>query len=193
MAAEVPTQDSELTPMQAVFYAAFEAYALGRGWDLTDKRPEDVLSSEQMTECGEAAKRVARTWALGIEEGAMDRLQAQAEEGMYVESGFGAMSRRPFVTIGLRKGDEPIQARPEAARSFGFQILDCAAGAEQDGVIVSWLEEKLGLGKDEAAHALLDMRKYRERSRAADREQLAEPSATLDGARSRQRGIRRNG
>jgi hypothetical protein len=186
---EVQT-DAELTATRAIFYAAFEAYCKGRGWDLGDDgNPSEALSAEQLEEARAAVADVGRTWAVGVEEGAMDRLQAQADEGLRVDSGFGAQSRRAFVTIGVRKGDEPVQARPEAARSFAFQILDAAAGAEHDGLTYAWAQDKLGLKPIQAGQ---EFREYREAARAADRADM-EASQTLDGARKTQHAIRPTG
>lgn len=73
---------------------------------------------------------------------------------------YGAETRRGLVglTIGDRK---PVYMGPEEARSVAADLLQCATAAETDEVLMTWLQERLGVGMEQAAQVLVDLRQMR--------------------------------
>jgi hypothetical protein len=83
-----------------------------------------------------------------------------------ITSGFGHNTRRPFVQMVIQRADWMTQMSPEEARELAFNLLQAADGAESDGFLVSFLQERIGVESMNAiASILVDFREYREKSR----------------------------
>jgi hypothetical protein len=70
------------------------------------------------------------------------------------------MEGAPFVHVSW--GGERGQVTVQAARQIGRQALEVAEAAEHDAIVVAWLRDKMGLGFDQAAAAIGDLRAYRQ-------------------------------
>ena len=78
-------------------------------------------------------------------------------DGIWVESGYGANTDRPFVSLRLR--DVAVMISPDEARDVAHNLLACAEAAESDAFIIRFAREDLDL---EPALALQLLRRYRD-------------------------------
>lgn len=90
--------------------------------------------------------------------------EAKPPEGFYVKSGYGVFERQPYVEILLYLGKDvtTTQVTPDAAREIARNLFAAAEGAEMDGVLVKFLEERLNQDLETAAVILQDFRNLRE-------------------------------
>jgi hypothetical protein len=78
---------------------------------------------------------------------------------IYSEALYGAETREPLVRITL--GDESITCSSDDARRVGSDIITTAHAADADAFLVEFLQEKIGMPGQTAAHILFDFRKWR--------------------------------
>jgi hypothetical protein len=74
-------------------------------------------------------------------------------------SGVSAFTGKPFVLVTW--GHESGQLTPDEARALAIRIVEAAAAAEHDSLLVRWLQGRMGLEKDTAIQALADLRELR--------------------------------
>lgn len=84
---------------------------------------------------------------------------------LFVSSGYGANTKKPFITIESADIDKPIQLSPADARSFALNILEAADGAESDGFIVEFFKDEMGQDENTVGHLLIAFRKWRNEHR----------------------------
>lgn len=84
---------------------------------------------------------------------------------LVVSSGYGANTKKPFITIESADIDKPIQLSPADARSFALNILEAADGAESDGFIVEFFKDEMGQDENTVGHLLIAFRKWRNEHR----------------------------
>ena len=92
----------------------------------------------------------------------MENEKEQIEESMlFAESIFGRNSKRGLVRLSYGITFD-IVLSPEEARFFAMSVMEAAQAAETDEILMSWLQNKIGV-KDEqqAASILLDFRNIR--------------------------------
>lgn len=78
-----------------------------------------------------------------------------------IETLYSRDKQKSFV--GISWGDQAAQFTPKEAREHAFRILEFAAGADQDEVLMRFLRERVGLTDDvDGAKILIDFRKMRE-------------------------------
>lgn len=77
-----------------------------------------------------------------------------------VESGFGAETKRPFVSVSI--GSERVQMSPEDARRLALNLLASAEAAIADGFLVDFFHVRAGIGELAAARVLADFREWRQ-------------------------------
>lgn len=161
---------------QALFTLLATAWLWGKHGDgHTD------LVEEEQTECFTAVKALMELHGESVE-----AVGAADENRMWVSSGYGALTKRPFVALTI-EGRE-TQIRPEKARELAHMMYDSAAHAEMDAVLVRFLSERLEVTPDAAASIMVDeFRPMAEESRLrdlADHEPGEQPVAErLDDAR----------
>lgn len=78
---------------------------------------------------------------------------------IYSEALYGAETREPLVKITL--GDETVTCSTDDARRVGADIITTAHAADADAFLVEFLQEKIGMPLETAAHILLDFRTWR--------------------------------
>lgn len=87
------------------------------------------------------------------------------EEGVVtidITSGFGHNTQRPFVQMLIPRADWMTQMSPAEARDLAFNLLRAADGAESDGFLVTFLQEKVGVDDMRTiASLLVEFREYR--------------------------------
>lgn len=155
--------------MQNLYFALFDAIVRAKGLgDLADlNKIERVDLDELLGDEKEAIqtliKELMQVWGVRAENAQLDQDDEQAREGTDIQSGFGAATHRPFVTIKANG-----QYRPESARQVALQLLDAAAVAETDGTVVAWVEETLDMKGEAAIQMMHDLRKFRVASREDD-------------------------
>ncbi len=89
----------------------------------------------------------------------------EIDSGMlHVESMYGAVSKKGVVCMSW--GDNAGVLTPKEARAHAQFVIECAAAAEADELFVTFMVEKVGLEHEQAAMALLDVRKMRDRMEA---------------------------
>lgn len=104
------------------------------------------------------------------------------EERIAVTSGYGAASGRPYVNV-----EAVGQIRPTMARQLALWLLEVAVAAEDDAVVMRWMQEQLGLDRQAAGAALIDLRKHREAVRAQDE---ADPGGDVVDVLAMRAGVR---
>ena len=82
----------------------------------------------------------------------------------WATSGYGVMTRQPFVQ--LHHGDWSIQVSPEEARSIARSMIEAAEAAEQDGFLVEWAKQAIGVDDGAATRLLVEFRKWRDGQRS---------------------------
>jgi hypothetical protein len=92
------------------------------------------------------------------------------EPGMLsISSGWGHNTQQPYVTIALANPQETanpaVQIASSQARQIAFQILEAAEAAEQDGFIVNFAMQHIGVPIEHAGGLLNEYRAWRERRR----------------------------
>lgn len=92
------------------------------------------------------------------------------EPGMLsVSSGWGHNTQQPYVTIALASPVETanpaVQLVSDQARQIAFQILEAAEAAEQDGFLVSFATQRIGVPIEQAGALLVEFRAWREARR----------------------------
>lgn len=81
---------------------------------------------------------------------------------LWVQSGYGFNTRRPFVTITM-PGGESVQMEVEEAREHAAAIYAAAEAAVQDGWLFEWAGANLSGDKDRNGALLVaELRKWRE-------------------------------
>lgn len=80
-----------------------------------------------------------------------------------VTSGYGANTRRPFIT--LEGPALPVQLDVADARALALNILEGSIAAEADGLVVEFFRRELDMEMEQAAALLLRFREYRRRWR----------------------------
>ena len=81
----------------------------------------------------------------------------------WVSSGYGAHTRQSFVQ--LHHGDWTIQCSPDEARQLAQSIVEAAEAAEQDGFLIEWAKQSIGVDDGAATQLLMEYRKWREARR----------------------------
>ena len=125
---------------------------LGVPWE---DLPEEVREADRRI--GEAVADAVLEAAMGV------RVGEDTEHRIEVQSGFGANTREPFVTLTLPDGRDRIQMRAHEARDLAVNILQGAEAALTDGLVVEFFRGKVGLGMPEVAGILSQLRAYRVR------------------------------
>lgn len=79
---------------------------------------------------------------------------------LQLETLYSLEKRKSFV--GMMWGDQAAQVTPDEARKFAANVMECAAVAEQDEVVMDWLVNRIGADIEQAAQMLIDLRKIRD-------------------------------
>jgi hypothetical protein len=87
---------------------------------------------------------------------------------VYVASGYGANTRRPFVS--LRVKDVAVMMRPEEAREIAQSLTEASEAALSDMFVIEWVMERIGGTLDQAAMMVREFREVRERRRGDERD-----------------------
>lgn len=74
---------------------------------------------------------------------------------------FGQSSRLPLVDVHWY--GQKVQWATAAARSHAYGLIACAESAESDRFLYFFLDEKIGVGRDQANAMIQEYRAYRER------------------------------
>lgn len=83
---------------------------------------------------------------------------------VWVKTMYGAKSKQALVT--LQWGDRtPFQFPPTKAREIAMMLLEAAEAAEQDGFVVEFFKDKIGVGEEEVAVILNEFRVWRDKER----------------------------
>jgi hypothetical protein len=91
---------------------------------------------------------------------AAERREQLAAGGiLHTSSGVSAFTGKPFVLASW--GVESGQLTPDEARALALRIVEAAAAAEHDALVLRWLQERMDLPADTAAQALVDLRELR--------------------------------
>jgi hypothetical protein len=77
------------------------------------------------------------------------------------ESGVSLGTGEPFVR--LTWFEQEAQLHPSIAKSFGQSVIDAAYSAEHDAYFCAWLQQAIGMKREQAAAALGGLREMRER------------------------------
>lgn len=80
-----------------------------------------------------------------------------------VTSMYGARTQQPIVTLVV--GDTMHQFTPDKAREIAGMLVECAEAAEQDGFLVEWGADAMGLSPEQAARLVTEFREYRRKWR----------------------------
>jgi hypothetical protein len=171
--------------LENLYFAVLDTVWRSKDWGRLD--PEVPATEERMAEAKAIAEAVMLQWGLKAEEAQLDQASAHTEGEVQVTTGYGALSKRPFVQVYCDG-----QLRPELARSLAVWLNDAAAVAEQDAILVRWAEERLEVDEERAAALMQDMRGYREQLRGADVSEDGSVDA-VPLTELRTRGVRRMG
>lgn len=74
---------------------------------------------------------------------------------------YGTKNRAPLVTLAVPDGGMH-QMAPDEARALAANLVHGAEAAEQDGFIIEWAQETLGLPIEKAALILGEFRNWRD-------------------------------
>lgn len=82
----------------------------------------------------------------------------------FCQSGFGAHTRKPFVsvTVILDGHTHTAQMPPDNARELAQNLLQCAEAADMDAIVMQFLTERLHQPIEAAAAVLNDFRTLRD-------------------------------
>lgn len=85
------------------------------------------------------------------------------EKGFTCISLYGARTRKPLVQVTWTETDQTTTCviSPEEARDLASNLLQCAEAAEQDGFIVEWAQEVVGVDEANAAKLMHEYRLWR--------------------------------
>lgn len=86
---------------------------------------------------------------------------------LWADGGYGFKSREPFVNIHWKDVSE--QMDPQTARMFALSIMEAAEAAEQDGFMIEWLVQTVGMDEAGMATLLTEFRGWRERRLKGER------------------------
>lgn len=183
-----PEDWREHDELQNLYFALMDLAWRMKGWG--PLAPGEEVADERMAEVRPLVQEVMAMWGLSREERVLADNQDAAENAIEVESGYGALSHRPFVTVRIVG-----QLRPESARLAALWLMDAAATAEQDAITVDWAEKTLdisgGAASRASAHMMRELRRFREASRAKDgEEEESAPVSELQRAAPRLIGAR---
>lgn len=84
-----------------------------------------------------------------------------AEKAFWVTSMYGMKNQAPLVTLTVPDGGMH-QMSPDEARSLAANLVHAAEASEQDGFIIEWAQQKLGLDLEQATMVLGDYRDWRQ-------------------------------
>ena len=95
------------------------------------------------------------------------------EEGQIgIDSGYGHRTKTPFVIFSLTNPSESanptIQMTSAQARVQAHYILEAADGADTDGFLVEWLQDKADLSENQAGAMLAEFRQWRDQHRRSE-------------------------
>jgi hypothetical protein len=128
-----------------------------------DPKPSWLLDWDDLDESlrevdrriGEAVANAAFEAAMGV------RVPGDSERKIEVQSGYGANSKEPFVTLTLPGPETRIQLRAHEARDLAQNLIEGAEAALTDGLIVEFFVRHIGLGLPEVAPILNQLRAFR--------------------------------
>lgn len=153
-------------------------------WGITIKEGDD-MDPAKLEEVKPLLQELIVVWGSKAEAEGIDARSEENVQRATVESGYGVNSKRPFVELNVDG-----QYRPEAARQIALQILDVATVAEDDALIMRWVQEALPDADEMVAASMMnDLRKFRHSSREADMrmdgaEQLPDVAEVRRGVRA---------
>jgi hypothetical protein len=167
--------------MQNLYFAILDALWRAKGWGPIDL--EGDANQERMDEVKPLAEELMGLWGLKAEEAVLAQEQDQAEDRVDVSNGYGALSKRPFIQV-----HAVGQFRPESARSLAMWLMDAAAVAEDDAMVLRFMESMMPEANVDSAKMMESMRSYREEMRARDYADEADQQTPLTELRAR--GVR---
>lgn len=87
-------------------------------------------------------------------------MSREKPEQIWVASGYGGNTRKPFVSMTVRDL-KPVQLSPEEARDLAGNLIACAEAADQDAFLVEWFQSEFDLPIERAAQILVRYRDAR--------------------------------
>lgn len=128
-----------------------------------DPKPHWLDPWEKLSEpLREVDRRIGEAIGDAVLEAAMGTRQPTSKElKINVQSGYGANTREPFVTITLPGPEPMVQLRAAEAEDLGLNLIRAAEGALTDGLIVEFFTKTLGVTLAETAPILNRMRAFR--------------------------------
>lgn len=90
---------------------------------------------------------------------------------IYVGSGFGMMTQKPFVELRFGHTDGRrvhLNLIPAEARDLALDLLRCAEGANTDGFLVSFFHRRMEMPLERVAPIIQARREFRETKEETD-------------------------